>query len=114
MKKEELKNKFEELKVNASSKVNEAAQWVSDNPEITLCASALIGKFLWEFGRAAKRKQDAETTKERRSRIYDPSLGCSWQLKRELSNREMAELKNRIDLGESRYDVLTDMKVLKK
>ena len=114
MTKEDLKVKIEQAKAKIEKRAYDAMDWMANNPELTLGAGALTGKILWELGRNAKRKQADRQERERRSRIWDPTIGANWQLKRELSNKELAELKNRIELGESRYDVLSDMRVLKK
>ena len=88
--------------------------WMASNPEITVTGAALGGKILWELGRSAKRNQIERLEKERRARVWDPEVGTRWQLKREMTNREAREFADRIRCGESRYDVLSDMNLLKR
>ena len=114
MTKEEFKNEIGKLKEKAREKTISTLNWVGDNPEITVAATALGGKLLWEAGRCAKRHQVEKLEKERRTRIWDPEVGTRWQLRREMNNREAREYQDRVRSGESRYDVLYDMGLLKR
>ena len=114
MTKEELKNELNKKVENAKRKGIQALNWIAENPEITVTGAALGGKILWELGRGAKRHQIERLEKEHRARVWDPEVGTRWQLKREMTNREAREFADRIRCGESRYDVLSDMNLLKR
>lgn len=112
--KDTIKNEFEKVKYEAKMKAIEALEWVAENPELALGIGAIGTKVLWEAGRYAKRRQVDRIERERRARVWDPEVGTRWQLKREMTNREAREYADRVRCGETRYDVLYDMGLLKR
>lgn len=56
--------------------------------------------------------------KDERRRIdhtyYEPRTGFHWDLKRKLTNAERAEIQRRQQAGEMTYDILRQMKLIKR
>lgn len=69
------------------------------------------GKFVYGVAKDISEKHDE---KVRESRVYDPSLGDWWDLKKPLTTSQRLELESRVQNGEPRGQVLNDMGVLKR
>lgn len=112
MKRQKLKNAVQngwEVTKKAASNV---WGWCKENREelafmvpVFLAAATGIQKL---------RKPKQEDERERiNTTYYDPSTGAHWRLRRELNNRERAELMARRRAGEYVEDILEDMRVLR-
>lgn len=106
-------DKLKEGAKKAAKKLEPVGRYVTEHPMETLAAlaSALA------VGKTAKTlfgKTSAERERERIDhQYYDPRTGAHWQLTRQLSNRERAELMARQRSGEYTEDILEDLGVLK-
>lgn len=106
----ERQMKIEEIKRKVKEKAIKAKDFVVRNKETIIVAAPFVIAGLSEVNKAANRHERAKEDKIRNSRIYDPSLGCWWDLKKPLSNTERLEMELRISNGERRGDILRDMK----
>ena len=97
----------------AKAALKNAYAWVTEDPKraVTVAVSAV--------GAAATLKKVVGKTADQKKsdrvlhQYYDPRTGLHWQLKRELTNSERAELARRTRGGEFAEDILDDMGVLK-
>lgn len=113
MRRQKIRNFVQDTAEKAKQSLQKAWNWSMDHKEDLMWAGAAIAGVL-----AGVKKLTATTTQDsERYRIehtyYDPSTGAHWQLKRQLSNSERAELMARRRAGEYTEDILSDMRVLK-
>ena len=116
-KKEQERRKKEEEK---KSKVEEATEWFNENRELALLiipAGITIATLLVKGGisltkTAIRSHQQRKLQQQKAHRIYDYSLHRYWQLKRELTNRELFEIANRKKSGEQLSVILSDLNVI--
>ena len=47
-------------------------------------------------------------------RLYDPSMGFSWELRRKLTNADRAEIRKRRKAGQDYYEILEELRLLKR
>ncbi len=90
-----------ERREKLNRKIEDVKGWFRNNKDmILILGPAVIGAaaFGWGLGKMAS---------------YDRSLGHYWALRRELTNREWAEIDQRKKSGERLADILSEMKVLK-
>lgn len=119
---------FDNIKANAKAKATAAKEtvkqkavdgleWVCDNKEITV---ALIGVGGVVLGKAfSVGKELARGNRVRRlermqdNRVWDPSTGHFWQLKRRLDRNEQLYLERELARGRTRGKILSELGVLK-
>lgn len=115
--KERAKGKIDSAKVWCKNRAEDVRVWVSKNgvmivqsmPAIIATAAGAFKLYKMVKGSAADRHED-----RMENCYYDPSTGCHWKLKHELSNAEQAELMARKREGEYTEDILKDTNLLKK
>lgn len=95
----------------AKKGIHEAMTFVRENKEeLTFVGGVIVG------GAALVKKIKPSAKEEDRYRTmhtyYDPTTGCHWRLRRELSNYERMELMRRRRNGEHSEDILSSMRVL--
>lgn len=113
MRKEAIKNALRNAKDGVKDFMSGAWNFCKENKEelvvlVPLGLAAATG---------IKNLRSSTTRDSERHRIdttyYDPCTGAHWQLKRQLSNDERAELMARRRRGEYTEDILEDMRVLR-
>lgn len=107
MTKEELKNKYVEVKTNTKNWYYKNRSWIAPAASVGLTVTPFIVRFV------TKRTNLAKEQNLKDKYIYDRSHGHYWELRRKLSNRELTEIDRRKDKGESLVDILESMRVLK-
>jgi len=115
--KQDLDTKLWAFRYRVETKARATARWASENKELAL-AMIPVGVMLFRSAEKAVRSVDRkiDLKKEERFRdlsVYDHSLGMYHELKRPLKPEEKVELSMRIKAGESKIDVLNDMRLLK-
>lgn len=110
----EREEKIEDAKRKVKDKINKAKDFVARNKSTILITAPFALAFLSEANKAANRRERARDERRRECRIYDPSLGDYWELKKPLTNNERLEMTERINNGECRGSILDDMGKLKK
>ena len=80
--------------------------------EIIVGIPVAIGA-LREVNKMANRHKSRKDEQRREKRLYDPSLGGWWDLKKPMTNNQMLEVEARVNNGENRGDVLRKMGLLK-
>lgn len=110
MKREEFKRKVKEN----TSKACETAKGIWErNKEAIIVLTPVVISGIRMIGKSVRRREDKKEEERRACKIYDPSMGDWWDLKKPLTNRERLELEQRVANGELRGDVLRDMKKLR-
>ena len=115
--KERAKGKIDSAKVWCRNRAEDVRVWISQNgvaivqsmPAIIATAAGAFKLYKMVKGSAADRHED-----RMENVYYDPSTGCRWHLKHEMTNAEQAEFIARKRNGEYTEDILTDMRLLKK
>ena len=111
IKKEEFKRKVKEKSDKICTSVS--SFW-NNNKEAIVFWTPLILSGIGMANKSAKRREQKKEEERRERRVYDPSIGDWWDLKKPLTNNERLELERRVADGELRGDVLRDMGKLKK
>ena len=92
--------------------------WINHKDEIVgaagLVTSGVLGGIKIYDAITVRQRRKAAMRYEDRKIFYDPSTGCRYRLKRNLSNRESLELSRRKRDGENVGDILKDMRILRK
>lgn len=113
MRRERIKNSIIKVKGDIKNFMSDAWNFCKENKEelvvlVPLGLAAATG---------IKNLRSSTTRDSERQRIdhtyYDPCTGAHWQLRRQLTNGERAELMARRRAGEFTEDILEDMRVLK-
>lgn len=103
--------KLKALRLKA--KIREMAQagweWCKDNKEMLV----IFGTGATALVNGVTKLKRSHREDEKKHIYYDPHTGAHWQLKRELTNAERAELMRRQRDGEYTEYILADMGVLK-
>ena len=113
-KEDEKQIKIDEFKRKVKEKATKAIDFVVENRGAIVVAIPFVLAGFSEFNKAANRHERAREERRRDSRVYDPSLGDWWELKKPLTNNERLEMETRIENGEKRGDILRDMGKLKR
>ena len=111
---EERKKKFE-------SKCKDFECWIANNPQLAsvlIPGAIVLGggliKGATSLGKAAIQNSTARQQNRVDDRkLYDPSSGFYWNLKRELNTSQKLELERRRKEGDSMGEILEDMRVLR-
>lgn len=111
MKKEEFKKKAKET---ADKICTSAKEIWNNNKEAIVVLTPIIFSGISMMNKSARRREEKKEEERRERRVYDPSMGDWWDLKKPLTNNERLELERRVADGELRGDVLRDMGKLKK
>lgn len=111
IKREQFKRKIREK----TSKTCEVARnfW-NRNKEAIVILTPVIISGIGMINKSVKRREDKKEEEKRERRVYDPSMGDWWDLKKPLTNNERLEMERRVSEGELRGSVLKDMGKLKK
>jgi len=98
---------------NAKEKINGAMDWAFDNPEKAAAAVASMAGLM----RASQSLVVSHRIKNERRyaerRFYDNRTHTTWSLRRPLTNNEKYIIQMRQGIGESAFDILSDMGVLR-
>lgn len=112
--KETINTKFEQVKWRARGAVAKAEKWAKENPEKAIAIASGGVALIQYVGKQAIKDYNAnKEIKLLKTRVYDPSKGHYYYLKRELTNKEWLMIDKRREAGEKLPDILDEMKVLK-
>lgn len=111
IKKEEFKKKVKE---KADKICTSAKEFWDNNKEAIVVLTPIIFSGISMMNKSARRREEKKEEERRERRVYDPSMGDWWDLKKPLTNNERLELERRVADGELRGDILRDMGKLKK
>lgn len=114
LKREQIKQKFEEKKLNFKWKFNRFTKWIVNNKEFVIIALPVVisgTKFVIRHLGTHRNLVKQEEIKN--LYCYDRSLGHYWKLRRELTNDEWVYIDKRKKAGERLADILDELKVLK-
>lgn len=102
-----------EVKSAFSEKVNAALDWIDKHKWLISAALTTTTVVLYFKSKKVARVTVKEQNYYKDTRIYDPSLGHYWELRRKLSNREWLDVESRVKSGEKYGEVLASLGVLK-
>lgn len=112
--KEKVRDKWERAKIGVSN----ARRWVAEHPQetvaIALGTATIIGSAA--KGGVAVSREIRRVTEDRdeRLRVWDPVNGIYLYTKRPMTGAQKLEFSRRAADGESRAEILQDMKILNK
>ena len=87
-------------------------RWMRENPELT-CAIVATGVVVIPTTTAIKNHGAMKIETMKLHRIYDPSLGAYWSLRKPLTNGQMVTIQNARAAGETLGNILMKMNMLK-
>ena len=111
-----VESKWHELKTKAKNRVNDAVNWVHNNPELVGVAltagTAVVGGAV-KIGKSLVRTHNLHKEQYNKERyIYDRSLGMYLHTKRPLRNQDFVTINQRRKNGERLSDILASMRIL--
>lgn len=113
-KRKEFTDKVKEKVSVAKEKIKSGAKIAWDNRADIMAVGTVLIAAGSMMNKSAKRRDEKKETAIRERRVYDPSMGDWWDLKKPLTNNERLEMEARVANGELRGEVLRDMGKLKK
>ena len=111
--KKTAKEKFQDFKDKASHKLDVYFTGVKRNPMMAVTIFSLILGFMTETRRMADRISDAASRSKQRRTIYCNDIQSYVTLRHELSYRESKELRDRMSSGETKFQALDEMGLLR-
>lgn len=108
-----LKEKLQDFKEKESKKVTVFFNWVRQNPMFAVTIFSLILGFMTETRRMGDRISDAATRSKQRRTVYCNDIQSYVTLKHELNYRENKELRDRMSNGETKFQALDSMGLLR-
>lgn len=115
---ESLKDRFERKVADAKRSVKRAKEkiyifWMDNKTEIVQLAPYVVAVAVPTIGLVKKHVANKKTEDLMENHIYDRSAGHYWMLKRQPKQHEWAIIDQRRSNGESYYDILSSMNLLK-
>lgn len=111
--KKTLKEKLQDFKDKTSHKLNVFFTWVKRNPMMAVTIFSLILGFMTETRRMGDRISDAAARSKQRRTIYCNDIQSYVTLRHELNYRENKELRDRMSSGETKFQALDEMGLLR-
>ena len=111
--KKTVKEKFQDFKDKTSHKLEVFFTWVKRNPMLAITFFSLILGFITETRRMADRISDAAARSKQKRTVYCNDIQSYVTLKHELSYRESKELRDRMSSGETKFQALDSMGLLR-
>lgn len=111
--KKTLKEKLQDFKEKESKKVTVFFTWVKQNPMMAVTIFSLILGFMTETRRMGDRISDAAARSKQRRTVYCNDIQSYVTLKHELNYRENKELRDRMSSGETKFQALDSMGLLR-
>jgi len=111
--KKTVKEKFQDFKDKTTHKLDVFFTWVKRNPMFAITFFSLILGFITETRRMGDRISDAASRSKQRRTIYCNDIQSYVTLKHELSYRENKELRDRMSSGETKFQALDEMGLLR-
>ena len=102
-----------EIKTNLKDKFHEAVEWVDHHRWLVTAALSVASTALYFAGKKHGKANIKLEEKLKDLRVYDPSMGHYWELKRKLRNSEWCEIERRLANGEKYGEILSSLGVLK-
>lgn len=108
------KLRFEDARYKAERVKEGVAKWARENPSeaASVVGTAIFGGLTVGYGAVSKAKKKRDEFNERETRQWDPVTGQYYYTKRAMKNNEKLELDRRMKNGESKGEVLRDMRLL--
>lgn len=111
--KKTLKEKLQDFKEKESKKITVFFDWVKQNPMLAVTIFSLILGFMTETRRMGDRISDAAVKSKQRRTVYCNDIQSYVTLKHELNYRENKELRDRMSSGETKFQALDSMGLLR-
>lgn len=113
MRRQKIRNTVQNIWDGAKKTAKNAWQFFKDNKEDVIAFGTMATAAIVGIKKITARPQQETERYRIDTTYYDPSTGCHWRLKRQLTNAERAELMYRRRNGEFTEDILEDMRVLR-
>lgn len=108
-----LKEKLQDFKEKETKKLNVFFTWTKENPMLAVTIFSLILGFMTEMRRIGDRVSDAAARSKQRRTVYCNDIQSYVTLRHELSYRENKELRDRMSQGETKFQALDTMGLLR-
>lgn len=108
------KDRIKLLWLKAKAKVSKTTNWVKDHPYETIGLATAGAAIIKETTKLGSKIAQYHEDKDRENRIWDPSLGDWWEIKRQMKPVEKLEFEQRLARGETRGNILRSMGLLRK
>ncbi len=103
------------FKEKVKNKCAKVAKWVEENKRIIIPIVTVCVMSIPSILKAANKRAEIKEDKIRRTRtVYDHSLGCYWETKKDLCGRDLLEIERRKMAGQPLGEALENMNLLKK
>lgn len=113
--KRSFKKKFDDACDKVKRKAKEIWETTKENKEVAIAVGSVAVPAFVEFVKlAAKSRTRKEENERKKKSMWDPVEGHWWDLRREPTNSELLIIERRVKNGESRGEVLQDMRLLAK
>lgn len=109
-----IKQKFTDFKNKLKWKAQDTLNWIKDNPQSAATiatASVVVVKTTYKIVKAIIAVAD---DRDRRREVYCNDIQSTVRLKRELNYHEQRELRDRMNSGQSKFEALDDMNLLRR
>lgn len=111
--KKTLKERFIEFKEKETHKITVFANWIKQNPMLAVTIFSLVLGFITESRRIGDRITDAAEKSRSRRTVYCNDIQSYVTLRHELNYRENKELRDRMTSGETKFQALDAMGLLR-
>ena len=108
------KDRIKLLWLKAKAAASKTTSWVKEHPYETIGLATAGAAIIKETTKLGSKIAQHHEEKDRENRIWDPSLGDWWELRRQLKPVEKLELEQRLARGETRGNILRSMGLLRK
>lgn len=108
------KDRIKLLWLKAKAAASKTAGWVKEHPYESIGLATAGAAIIKETTKLGSKIAQHHEEKDRENRIWDPSLGDWWELRRQLKPVEKLELEQRLARGETRGNILRSMGLLRK
>lgn len=113
--KKTLKDRAKDICEKGKDAVHKGVDWCKENKEaVILFGPVIFGSVIEMIKIMNRRSTVAEEKRLKENYIYDPSHHHYYELKRQPKQSEWCMIDQREDNGENLYDILSDMRLLKR
>lgn len=95
-------------------KVEDGVKWIKDNPAPAATIATATAVTVKTTYKIVKTVIAASEDKERRKEVYCNDIQSTVKLKHELNYNEQRELRDRMNIGQSKFEALDEMHLLKQ
>lgn len=109
---------FKEKAIDAKNKVKwkikDGMQWIKENPETTAATATAIAVTARTLYKITRTVTNSVETRARRKEVYCNDIQSTVKLRHELNYNECRELRDRMNAGQSKFEALDCMNLLKR